>query len=363
MDMPSPELKQLWIRVLKRVHPDLAIDEQDRIRCERLTKLANEAYQAGDLEALRAVLTPPQPPTYFPPGTAFSQRLLPVAIVVAILICGGFSLYSVTTSQHAVASSLTAQVDRIKAPIKAHGEAGQPSPSKWYGDVIHNRISRNLNPSTVVNTPAGATAVIAFTISREGSPQNVSLVASSWYPLLDFSCVNAVRQVRTFGPPEGGTKDSLNVIYDCSYHPQDVPQAPEKITAPVANSVKPSHLYMKQMAERLQQNFHSYELVQANVPAGNSAEMWFEVNRDGSLRNVRIGKPSGWSSLDYACVRAVLRTATVGALPEDYKPRTLPATFACTYNGSNALHTFRSVDSATDRSGLFVASVRNTTHQ
>jgi TonB family protein len=364
MDMPSPELKQLWIRVLKRVHPDLAIDEQDRIRCERLTKLANEAYQAGDLEALRAVLTPPQPPMYFPPGTAFSlKRLLPVAIVVVILICGGFSLYSVTTSQHAAANSLTAQVDRIKAPIKAHGEAGQPSPSKWYGDVIHNRISRNLNPSTVVNTPAGATAVIAFTISREGSPQNVSLVASSWYPLLDFSCVNAVRQVRTFGPPEGGTKDSLNVIYDCSYHPQDVPQAPEKITAPVANSVKPSHLYMKQMAERLQQNFHSYELVQANVPAGNSAEMWFEVNRDGSLRNVRIGKPSGWSSLDYACVRAVLRTVTVGALPEDYKPRTLPATFACTYNGNNALHTSRSVDAATDRSGLDVASVRNATHQ
>jgi len=370
MDMPSPELKQLWIRVLKRIHPDLAIDEQDRIRCERLTKLANEAYQAGDVEALRAVLTPPQPPMYFPPWTAFSlKRLLPVAIGVVILICGGFSLYSVTTGQHAVANSLTAQVDRIKAhkkaqaPTKAHGEVGQPSPSKWYGDVIHNRISRNLNPSTVVNTPAGATAVIAFTISREGSPQNVSLVASSWYPSLDFSCVNAVRQVRTFGPPEGGTRDSLNVIYDCSNQTQAVPQAPEKITAPVANSVKPSHLYMKQMAERLQQNFHNYELVDANVPAGNSAEMWFEVNRDGSLRNVRIGKPSGWSSFDNACVRAVLRTATVGALPEDYKPRTLPATFACTYNGSNALQSSRSVDSATDRPGLFVASVRNTTHQ
>jgi TonB family protein len=373
MDMPSPELKQLWIRVLKRVHPDLAIDEQDRIRCEGLTKLANEAYQAGDLEALRAVLTP-QPPTYFPPATAFSlKRLFPVAIVVVILICGGFSLYSVTTSQHAVANRLTAQADRIKAPIKAHGDVGQPSPSKWYGDVIHNRISRNLNPSTIVNTPAGATAVLAFTISREGSPQSVSLVGSSWSPSLDFSCVNAVRQVRTFGPPEGGTKDSLNVIYDCSYHPQAVPQAPvpqvpeaqatEKITVPVANSVKPSHLYMKQMAERLQQNFHNYELVEANVPAGNSAELWFEVNRDGSLRNVRVGKPSGWSSLDYACVRAVLRTTTVGALPEDYKPRTLPATFACTYSGSNALQTSRSVDSATDGSGQFVASVRTTTHQ
>src|SRR5271156_427748 len=109
MGTPSPELKQLWIRVLKRVHPDLAIDEQDRIRCERLTQLANEAYQAGDLEALRAVLTPP-PPMDFAPAAAFSRkRLLPVVIAVLILICGGFSLYSVTTSQPAAANSLTSQ--------------------------------------------------------------------------------------------------------------------------------------------------------------------------------------------------------------------------------------------------------------
>ena len=120
---------------------------------------------------------------------------------------------------------------------------------------------------------------------------------------------------------------------------------------------------LKQMAERLQQNFRSYELVDANVPAGNSAELWFDVNRDGSLSNVRIGKPSGWNSLDYACVRAVQRAGTVGALPEDYKGRTLPATFACAYNGSNALPTSTSVDSAPDRSNLFVGSVRNTTHE
>jgi TonB family protein len=367
MDMPSPELKQLWIRVLKRVHPDLAIDERDRIRCEWLTKLANEAYQAGDLKALRAVLNPQEPPMFFPRGPGFSlKRLRPGAIAVVLLICGGFSLYSVTTSQHAVANSVTAQADHSKIPIKAHGDGGQSSPSKSYGDVIHNRISQNLNPSTLANTPAGATAVIAFTISREGSPQNVSVVASSWHPSLDFSCVNAVRQVGTFGPPEGGTKDGLNVIYDCSYRPpnvqpapqRDVPQAAEPITAPVALSVPPSPLYMKQMSERLQQNFRSYELVDADVPEGNSAEMWFDVNRDGSLSNVRIGKPSGWGSLDYACVRAVMRTTTVGSLPESYTPRTLPASFACTYNGSNALQSSRPVDSA----GQYVASVRNTTH-
>lgn len=361
MGTSSPELKQLWIRVQKRVHPDLAIDEQDRIRCEQLTKLANEAYQAGDVEALRGVLSPPQQPIYSPPRTSFSfKQLRPVAIAVVILICGGFSLYSVTTGQHAVMNSPVAQVHSIKA----HVEAGQAPPSKWYGDVIHNRISRNFNPSTIVNTPAGATAVIGFTISREGSPRSVSLVASSWYPSLDFLCVNAVRQVKTFGPPEGGAKDSLNVVYDCSYHPQDAQQAPraeqathaeeapQKTSPPtIVASAKPSHLYMKQMAERLHQSFSEYERVDANVPAGNSSEMWFDVNRDGSLTNVRIGRPSGWNSLDYACIRAVQRTPTVGALPEEYKLRTLPASFACTYTGSNAR-----------RTEVYVGSVRDTTH-
>jgi TonB family protein len=283
MGTPSPELKQLWIRVLKRVHPDLAIDEQDRIRCERLTKLANVAYRAGDMEALKAVLRPPTP-WYFPLGTAFSvkqllpvsmKQLLPVSIALVILIWGGFSLYSLRTSQHAVTNSPTAQVYTINPPIKAHVEAEHLLPSKSYAEVI-----------------------------------------------------------------------------------QPVPQ---KTSAPVANSAEPSPLYMEQMAERLHQSFTNYERVDANVPPGNASETWFDVNRDGSLSNVRIGKPSGWNSLDYACVRAVQRAGTVGALPEEYKPRTLPATFACTYNGSNVLQPSTPVDSAADRSDLYVGSVRNTT--
>src|ERR1700729_3724500 len=208
MGTPSPELKQLWIRVLKRVHPDLAIDEQDRVRCERLTQLANEAYQAGDEEALRAVLRPshpanagasqaykrsrqgqkvsPAPPaeprvqqgspepngspkrsfkswlSNVPSVTAFSlKQLLPVAIAVVIFIWTGVSLYSGTTSRHAVTNSPTAQVISVKAPIQAHVEAPdagiiQPHPSKSFGDLIQNEISQNLNPSTVVDPTVGA---------------------------------------------------------------------------------------------------------------------------------------------------------------------------------------------------------------
>jgi len=57
-DMRSDELKQIYRRVLKRVHPDLAVDELDRLTCERLTQEANAAYEAGDIAALKAVLLP-----------------------------------------------------------------------------------------------------------------------------------------------------------------------------------------------------------------------------------------------------------------------------------------------------------------
>jgi hypothetical protein len=373
MGKPSPELKQLWIRVLKRVHPDLAIDEQDRIRCERLTQLANEAYQAGNVEALREVLRPsqlphagaprakrksrqPRQPSPAPPepwveqgsiapnlaprrsfkswfwssnGIEFSlNQLLPVAvaIVVVILIWRGFSFYSTTTSRHAVTYSPKAQVDSVKAPIAAHIEvpdAGiwQPRLSKPHGSVTDNPFSQNLNLSAAVDTTVGA--------SSEGSPTKVSLLTASDQP------------------------DEL----------QDREQATPETSSPTADSVEPSQLYMKQMRERLSQSFSNYEHVDANVPPGNSSETWFDVNRDGSLSNVRVGKPSGWASLDYACVRAVQRTETVGALPEDYKLRTLPATFACNYTGSNAMQVSRSVDSATDSRDLYVGSVRNTAHE
>ncbi len=365
MGTPSPELKQLWIRVLKRVHPDLAIDEQDRIRCERLTKLANAAYQAGNIEALKAVLRPSQvsiaealriytasgqrqqatpPPvakprvrqsspepditakrsfkswfwlSKFSPGTAFAG---------VILIWIGFSVYSVRPTRHAVTP---AQVDNVKAPVQAQ-----------------------VKVTDAVDTTVGA--------SREGSATRVSLSTTSGHPSLDPSCLNSAREAGTFGPSDGGSKDSLNAAYDCSYELQD---RQLKTGPPLASSVEPSRLYMEQMHERLYQSFSNYERVDANVPAGNSAEMWFDVNRDGSVSNVRVGKPSGWDSLDYACVRAVERTETVGALPEDYKLRTLPAAFTCTYTGSNALLTSRPVDSATDRSNLYVGSVRNTAHE
>jgi len=53
---PSPDLKKLYREAAKRVHPDTATDERDRARRERLMKVVNAAYVAGDEDALRRIL-------------------------------------------------------------------------------------------------------------------------------------------------------------------------------------------------------------------------------------------------------------------------------------------------------------------
>ena len=53
---PSPELKALFYKVAKAVHPDLAVDAEDRRRREQFMIEANKAYKNGDAERLQAIL-------------------------------------------------------------------------------------------------------------------------------------------------------------------------------------------------------------------------------------------------------------------------------------------------------------------
>ena len=53
---PSPELRSLYREAAKRVHPDVATDEKDRQRRERLMKEVNAAYAAGEEDTLQRIL-------------------------------------------------------------------------------------------------------------------------------------------------------------------------------------------------------------------------------------------------------------------------------------------------------------------
>jgi len=53
---PSEGLKKLYREVAKRIHPDLATDEEERIRRQQLMAEANQAYEEGDEERLKDIL-------------------------------------------------------------------------------------------------------------------------------------------------------------------------------------------------------------------------------------------------------------------------------------------------------------------
>jgi len=52
----SEPLKRLYREVAKRIHPDLSLDEKDRLKRQTLMSEANEAYRTGDGRKLRAIL-------------------------------------------------------------------------------------------------------------------------------------------------------------------------------------------------------------------------------------------------------------------------------------------------------------------
>ena len=53
---PGESLKKLYRQVAKRIHPDLATDEAERLRRQKLMALANQAYENGDRRQLEAIL-------------------------------------------------------------------------------------------------------------------------------------------------------------------------------------------------------------------------------------------------------------------------------------------------------------------
>jgi TonB family protein len=427
----SPELKRLWIRVLKRVHPDLAIDEQDRRRCERLTQEANDAYARRDEVALRAVLEPKGPlPLRHAPPDAWEARaqaqpattprssthqpptvngreafviLLAACAVLCLLLYGIFDalsekvgrntslsflvlltaavLRSITRSSKlsynqkarwvaAVASGMTlvgiclldsrpgadplfpsaraATAQALLAPgVWEHSV--HPPPSQWYWDVIKTRVGQSWNPSAVVDSPAGATADITFTISRDGSPRDVRLRRPSGSPSLDSSCVLAVQQVRTFGPPEGGTKESLDVLYPCSYseldsmnaHPPQWNTVQMKATVvsprpePVERPGSQLGGYIEEAKNRVAQKWNSSE-VAGSTPAGATVYIQFAIRRRGNHGVPTMETSSGYSSLDFSCLRAVDRIRTFGHLPKRFSGDSLTVLYHCTYPGSPA---------------------------
>ncbi|HEY4744953.1 MAG TPA: J domain-containing protein, partial [Desulfuromonadaceae bacterium] len=55
-DAPRQSLKHLYREVAKAIHPDLATDDEDRLRRQELMVTANQAYEMGDRSVLEDIL-------------------------------------------------------------------------------------------------------------------------------------------------------------------------------------------------------------------------------------------------------------------------------------------------------------------
>jgi TonB family protein len=419
----SPELKKLYIRVLKRVHPDLAVDELDRHRCERLTQQANEAYARKDEVALRAVLKlntlppadlddhgdsmpgadPGARGTHAPtPNRLPSRReelaiLCAAGVVLSLLLYGilgalreevgtgsavfclallaagvlwwimrrsglihktrwavgagggmllaGICLFSFGIGPHSAFSPDAASPQPFTSTLAWKNAEHQPSP--MYASVIQDRIGQSWNPAGVAGVPAGATAELGFTIARDGSPHNVQLRKTSGSPSLDTSCVLAVEQVKTFGPPDGGAeavvREGLSVDYPCSYDDLAMRVRQAQLGAvPLPESVKPVPAiferrgtqvgdYLDLAKSRVAQNWDTSEVV--GVPKGATVYIQFIIWPHGNHDVPMTETSSGYPSLDGSCLHAVQKIKTFGHLPRSYQGSNMTVFYQCTYPG------------------------------
>jgi protein TonB len=75
--------------------------------------------------------------------------------------------------------------------------------------------------------------------------------------------------------------------------------------------------YVQAVQRRVSENWLKYE-VDPRIAQGNRVYLTFDIQRDGSPKNVQIEQSSGVPSLDVSAVRAIQRIDTFGPLPPEY---------------------------------------------
>ena len=100
------------------------------------------------------------------------------------------------------------------------GSAGGDFGSRyaWYVDKVRRVISDNwLKYEVGPNVQSAARVYLTFDITRDGRPTNVQLEQSSHIPSLDYSAINALKRIDTFGPlpPDySGNKVAVEFYFD-----------------------------------------------------------------------------------------------------------------------------------------------------
>jgi protein TonB len=88
--------------------------------------------------------------------------------------------------------------------------------------------------------------------------------------------------------------------------------------------------YVDNLNRKMAANWYKAE-VTPTTRKGARAYIQFAIHRDGSVSNVQMMQPSGYSTLDISCQRAAQRVGNFDVLPREYNQNTLMTSFYCEY--------------------------------
>jgi len=127
IELEAPSLKTLYRRAAKRLHPDRAVNEAERLACEQGMMAANNAYAAQD----RATL----------------EQLLLAAGEDVVRVHGG----SADAQRHWLKTCENAVQARLRV-VRAHRAALEANPVRSLSEAIERAESQGLDPFGVMAT-------------------------------------------------------------------------------------------------------------------------------------------------------------------------------------------------------------------
>jgi hypothetical protein len=309
------ELKRLWIRVLKRLHPDLVIHEKAPDRSDWFTQQANDANARRDEFALRVLESKgPLPPRHAPPQPTNHPPLEPeqppsearrepfgilwaACAVVCLLLYVIVEALRETVGRNTSLSFLVLLTATVLWWITKNSKLSYNQKARWVAAV--------------------ASGMILVGISLFDSRPR----ANPLFP----SARAATAQAQT---PPVALKDGSRPPYT-QMKATVVPPRPE----PLESLGSQLSGYIEAAKNQVAQKWNSSE-VAGTTPAGATVYIQFAIRRRGTHEVPTMETSSGYPSLDASCLRAVDRIRNFDHLPRRYSGDSLTVLYHCTYPGS-----------------------------
>jgi len=322
----SPEARRLWTRVLKRVHPVLAIDEQDR---RRLAQQTNDASATHDESLLKAVLAPKGPLPDPWKTWAQAQQATPLQ----------------STNQTPLAPRPTLAGPEVFAILWA---ACAVLCLLLYG--ILAALKEIVGRITCISLLLVLTAAALWLIAKNSKlPYNHkgrwAVAVASAMTLMGICLLSTSRTTPMFlsaraataqslaGPVKTKGNDHLDLV---NAHPPQTKIPSTEATVRSARGENPASQltgYIEAVKNSVAQKWNPSE-VAAGTPAGATVYIQFAVGRRGNHEVPTVETSSGSSSLDASCLRAINRAQNFGHFPRSYTGDRLTVLYHCTYPGS-----------------------------